>query len=120
MHLLKQLIAHFISQLLLKGVGVSKSKSAGHQTVLTYDEEKEIVATCQAMQDLGFGLTREMVVQVVADYLVLISRPNLWPQLSERKPEHLSKKRAEGVTRAVVDEWIDTVQKAFEEHKQEQ
>ena len=39
-----------------------------------------------------------------------------WPQLSERKPEHLSKKRAEGVTQAVVDEWIDTVQKAFEEY----
>ena len=39
-----------------------------------------------------------------------------WPQLSERKPEHLSKKRAEGVTRAKVDEWIDTVEKAFMKH----
>ena len=71
-----------------------------------------------------------MVAQVVSDYLQSIGRPNpfhkgvpgpdWWalflkrqPQLSERKPEHLSKKRAEGVTQAVVDGWIDTVEKAF-------
>ena len=41
-----------------------------------YDEEREIVATCQAMQDLGFGLTWEMVAQVVADYLATIHRTN--------------------------------------------
>ena len=98
-----------------------------------YDEEREIVATCQAMQDLGFGLTREMVAQVVADYLATIHRTNpflngvpgpdwwtsflkRWPQLSERKPEHLSRKRAEGVTRPVVDAWINTVGKAFEKY----
>ena len=125
---------YIISQLcIVQCVGLSKSITAGHPTVLMYDEEKEIVATCQAMQDLGFGLTREMVAQVVSDYLQSIGRPNpfhkgvpgpdwwalflkRWPQLSERKPEHLSKKRAEGVTRAVVDEWIDTVEKAFMKH----
>lgn len=91
------------------------------------------MATCQAMQDLGYGLTREMVAQVVADYLATIHRPNpfqkgvpgpdwwalflkRWPQLSERKPEHLSRKRAEGVTRPVVDAWIDTVEKAFKKY----
>ena len=125
---------HIISQLcIVQCVGLSNSITAGHPTVLTYDEEKEIVATCQAMQDLGFGLTREMLAQVVSDYLQAIGRPNSfhkgvpgpdwwalflkrWPQLSESKPEHLSKKRAEGVTRAVVDEWIDTVEKAFMKH----
>ena len=42
--------------MLVQCVGLSKSITAGHPTVLTYDEEKEIVATCQAMQDLGFWL----------------------------------------------------------------
>ena len=46
-------------------VGKSTNNNAGHPTVLTYDEEKEIVAICQAMQDTGFGLTWEMVAQVV-------------------------------------------------------
>ena len=35
--------------------GVSMSISAGHPTVLTHDEEKETVATCQAMQDVGLA-----------------------------------------------------------------
>ena len=61
---------------IIQYVGISKSKNAGHPTFLTYDEEKEIVATCQAMQDLGYGLTREMVAQVVTDYLVSARRPN--------------------------------------------
>lgn len=85
------------------------------------------------MQDLGYGLTREMVAQVVADYLATIRRPNpfqkgvpgpdwwvlflkRWPQLSERKPEHLSRKQAEGVTCPIVDAWIDTVEKAIEKY----
>ena len=47
---------HIISQLcIVQCVGLSKSITAGHPTVLTYDEQKEIVATYQAMQDLGFG-----------------------------------------------------------------
>ena len=74
-----------------------------------------------------------MVSQVVSDYLQSIRRPNpfhkgvpgpdwwdlffkRWLQLSERKPEHLSKKRAEGVTQAVVDGWINTVEKGYMEH----
>ena len=67
----------------------------------TYDEEKETEATCLAMQDLGYGLTWEMVAQVVTEYLVFIRRLNpfqkgvpgpdwwalflkRWPQLRER------------------------------------
>ena len=33
-----------------------------------------------------------------------------------RKPEHLSKKRAEGVTQKVVDHWIDLVQRVLKEN----
>ena len=44
--------------------------------MLTYEEEQEIVATCQAMQELGFGLIRAMVGEVVTDCLVSACRPN--------------------------------------------
>ena len=96
---------HNIRQLCIdQCVGVSKSITAGHPMVLTYDKEKKIVEICQAMQDLGFGLTQEMMAQVVADYLQSIRRPNpfhngvplrdwwdlflkRWPLPSERKAE---------------------------------
>ena len=105
----------------------------GRPTVLLQDEESEIVAACHALQDLGYGLTREMVASVVAEYISSVGRPNpfsdggpgpdwwyhffkRWPSLQERKPEHLSKKRAEGVTKLAVDEWILTVEKVFKKH----
>lgn len=82
------------------------------------------------MHELGFSFTRAMVAEVVTDYLVSTSRPNpfcggipskdwwtlflrRWLQLCVRKPEHLSKKRAERVTQKVVDDWIDLVQKVL-------
>ena len=47
---------HNISQLcFVQSVGVSMSISAGHPIVLTHDEEKETVVTCQAMQDVGLA-----------------------------------------------------------------
>ena len=93
-------------------------------------KEQEIVATCQAMQELGFGFTRAMVAEVATDYLVSTSRPNhggvpgkdwslflkRWPQLCVRKPEHLSKKRAEGVTQKFGDHWVELVQKVFKKN----
>ena len=76
LHGLIKLKTHNIRQLCIdQCVGVNKSITAGHPMVLTYDEEK-IVEICQAMQDLGFGLTQEMMAQVVADYLQSIRRPN--------------------------------------------
>ena len=56
--------------------GTDVSKSSGHLTVLTYEEEQKIAATCQAMQELGFGFTRAMVAEVITDYLVSTFRPN--------------------------------------------
>ena len=41
-----------------KQVGVI---GAGHPTVLTNKEEEEIVAAIQALQEIGFGLTKELV-----------------------------------------------------------
>ena len=43
---------------------------AGRPTILTQSEEKEqVVVTCQVLQRMGFGLTREAVGIVVQDYI---------------------------------------------------
>ena len=34
-----------------------------------------------------------------------------WPQLSERKPQHLSRKRAEGANRETIEAFFDKVEK---------
>ena len=67
------------------------------------------------MQEIGFGLTREMVGNVVMDYLKDKGRQNpfahgkpgndwwsgfmrRWPKLVERKPQHLPANRAMSLT----------------------
>lgn len=42
---------------------------AGRPTILTPQEEKELVVTCQVLQSMGFEVTREIVGMVVQDYL---------------------------------------------------
>ena len=73
---------------------------AGRPTVLTVTEEREIVTTCQVLQELGFGLTRETVSNVISDFISGCARPSpfagglpgpdwwegfmqCWPTLSE-------------------------------------
>ena len=38
-------------------------------TVLTHAEEKEIVVSLQVLQEIGFGLTKELAGLVIRDYL---------------------------------------------------
>ena len=38
-------------------------------TTFTHDEEKEIVYCCQMLQEMGFGMTKDMVCAIVIDYL---------------------------------------------------
>ena len=45
---------------------------AGRPTVLTSEEEREIVYCCQVLQEVGFGLTKEVVSRVVCDYVTSI------------------------------------------------
>ena len=44
---------------------------AGRPTILTPQEEKELVVTCQVLQRMGVGVTREIIGRgmVVQDYL---------------------------------------------------
>ena len=42
---------------------------SGHPTVFSNSEEKQIVAALQALQEIGFGLTRDLASVVIHDYL---------------------------------------------------
>ena len=112
--------------------GSRDNVGAGRPTVLSALEEKEIVVTLQVLQEMGFPLTREIAAGVIRDYLKEEEIPNpfrndipgndwwegflrRWPRLTERKPQHLSVKRARGVTPAIVDAWIADVTRLLEE-----
>ena len=41
----------------------------GRPTILTPEEEEEVVYSCQVLQEMGFGMTREMVGAIVVDYV---------------------------------------------------
>ena len=76
---------------------------------------------------MGFGLTKELIEVVVLDY---IKENNIkvpftggipgkdwwqrffkrWPTLAHRKPQHLSKHRAEAANPAIVEAWFDKVE----------
>ena len=104
---------------------------AGAPTALAKSEEKEIVVTLQVLQEIGFGLTRELVGVVIRDYLHDQPCPNrfrdglpgkdwwqLFPkhwksQLSERKPQHLPTHRALSATPEVMDAWFERVKQLF-------
>lgn len=51
-------------------LGKSNKRYGGRPTVLSQqEEEKEIVITCQVLQEMGFGMTREMVATVIKEYI---------------------------------------------------
>ena len=54
----------------------AKRIGAGQPTNLTPAEEQEIEISCQVLQEMGFGLTRETVGVIVVDYLTTIGRDN--------------------------------------------
>ena len=108
-------------------IGKSGKVGAGRPTVLTPAEEKEIVVTCQVLQELGYGLTREIVTDVIHHFLKDQGRLSpfkdsspgpdwwqafmgRWPSLSERKPQHLSAKRASAANPDTLKSWFEMVQ----------
>ena len=80
--------------------------------MLTHAEEKEIATACQVLQQFGFPLTTDIVGVIGRDYVTACGRATpfrdstpgydwwygflRWPELSQRKPEHLPKSRAQG------------------------
>lgn len=80
---------------------------------------------CYTCRD-GIGITRELVEVVLFDYIKDNDIPNpfkggvpgkdwwqafmrRWPMLSERKPQHLSLKRAEAGSKEIITAWFDKV-----------
>ena len=93
--------------------GKSRKRFGGHPTVLSHVEEKEIARICEVLQQFGFPLTTDIVGIIIRDFLNDSERPNpfkdsvpgydwwrgflrRWPNLAQRKPEHLPKCRAVG------------------------
>ena len=91
--------------------GKSTRVGAGRPPVLTFDEEKSIVWSCQELAERGFGVDRRIVAKVVRDYLQSEDRETpfkdgvpgkkwwrgflkRWPSLSERRPQHFPTNRA--------------------------
>lgn len=104
-------------------LAVGRRCNAGRPTVLTEEEEKSVVRSCQELAQLGFGLDRFLVGRVVRDYLLSQERETpfkdglpgqkwwtgflrRWPSLAERKPQHFPTSRAEASTPAVMDQYF--------------
>ena len=112
--------------------GRSSKRYGGAPTVLSDIEEAEIVITCQTLAEMGFPLNKDYVDVVVKGYLKQIGRPNpfgedgipgysWWkgflirhPQLSKRRPQHLSKKRAESNDPDMLDKWFEKLADLYE------
>ena len=100
--------------------GKSRRRYGGHPTILTCTEEKEIATSCQILQEFGYPLTKDIVGIIVRDYITACGRipsqiPLLgiynwwcgflsrWPKLTQRKPEHLPRQRAQGACSEVTN-----------------
>ena len=95
--------------------GISTKRYGGPRTILTPTEEREIVASCQVLQELGFPLTKDHVSVAIRDYLRDHDKSHCFkdgvpgydwwlgffkrhPSLAQRKPEHLPMNRAKAAT----------------------
>jgi hypothetical protein len=108
------------------------SKRSGPPTILTSEEENELVGYCLNMQKIGFGLTKNavntMVMQIVSSQHrkhPFKDRPGKkwWqrfmrdhPELSFRVPQELSKARAAKGNPVVLQKHFETLQQIINEH----
>ena len=107
---------------------------AGAPTILMPQEERETVVILQVLQEIGFGLTKDLVLIVICDYLNdQPLRPNpfcdgipgkdwwslflkhLTSQLGLRKPQHLPTRRASAALPEVMAEWFKRFESLFSE-----
>ena len=111
--------------------GCYKKLGAGAPTILTHEEEREIVISLQVLQESGFGLTKELVGVIVRNYLKdQPFRPNpfrsgvpgkdwwsrflkWWArELTVRKPQHLLTHRAT-TSEDMICQWFQRVENMF-------
>ena len=111
--------------------GVRSKRYGGGSTLLTSEEEREIVVTCQVLAEMGFPLTKDYVEVVVRDYLQGQGRSTAlgssgipgrswwegffsrWPTLVQRKPQHLARQRAQCAMQEVVDTFFERLENLF-------
>lgn len=58
--------------------GVSNKRCRGASNVLTREEEREIVVTCQVLAEMGFPLTKAYVEVMVRDCLISQGRVSVF------------------------------------------
>ena len=66
-------------------IGKSQKRYGGRPTILTNAEENEVVITCQVLQEIGYGLTWEMVEHVVMNYVRDSGRSDAFPRCRPSK-----------------------------------
>ena len=98
-------------------------KHVGRPTVLTMEEENEIVQTCQLFAEWGFGLTKLEVVNIVTEYCKNSKKPtpfrdgvpgiDWWngfckrhPTLVARKPQQFQLLQATAATPDQINNWF--------------
>ena len=101
-----------------------KGKKPGHPTVLTMQQEQEIVDTCTVFAEWGFGLGRREIESIIQNYLKSTKQPHPFHNsvpgegwwsgfmrrhngLCKRKPQHLQMVRAKATTKPVIDHWFN-------------
>ena len=95
---------------------VSGEHGRGHPTVLTADEEREIVEACVIFAEWGFGLGRrevEGIIQKKIPFKNGVPGEGWWsgfmkrhPELRHRKPQHLQMFRAKATNQEVINHWF--------------
>jgi hypothetical protein len=108
---------------LLRHIQSEKPLVIGGPTALTQSQEEEIVLTCQLFAEWGFGLTKQDIINVVAEYFTATRTPNCFkdgvpgddwwllfrkrhPELVRRKPQALQMIRARSATPEVIRHWF--------------
>lgn len=93
---------------------------AGHPTVFTRNEEGEIVATVQALKEIGFGPTKELV-DVVRPFHDEKSGGTFFffffehwkSKLSVSKPQNLPTNKTVSASEVVLNAWFERVDELF-------
>ena len=112
--------------------GLCKHVTSEAPTVLQLQDEQEIVLTCQLLVEMGFGITRRLVETIVNNYIRENNIPTpfhdgtpgkdwwqyfmkRWPSLTQSKPQHLSKSRAQAANNEVLTAFLDSLEKSYNE-----
>ena len=100
-------------------------------TANSLDLPGRIVQCCIVLQEMGCPLCRSSLTNVISDYLKANARENPFPgdlpgpdwfvsffkrwksALSQRKPQHLSKKHAKALIKDGIDGWMVFLEKMY-------